>query len=348
MTYTNSVTPPPAPAPLLVLVSIDTEEDNWEPSRENIRIANIRALPSLHRTFEAFGVRPTYFCSYQVVRVPWARTILQDIAANGAAEIGAHLHPWNTPPMREAMAPRHTMMKNLPFELQEEKLLVLTDAVTTVLGTRPRSFRAGRYGLGSTGARLLARCGYTVDSSVTPFLDWRRYDDGPDHREAPVAVYRPSLDNLTLPSLNGPVVEVPVSVGFTRRPFRRWAERHERMTQLRVGPLTLASLAYRSHFLRKVQLSFETDSVRDMLVLTNELVRDGVRCLHLTWHSPSMVEGMSPFTRTVADRHRLRAKIDRFFDRLSASYSFSFATVAEAADKLAPIPAPVMADVKQY
>ncbi len=345
MTYTNGVTQPTAPAPLLVVVSIDTEEDNWEPSRENIRIANIRALPSLHRTFEAFGVRPTYFCSYQVVRVPWARTILHDIAASGGAEIGAHLHPWNTPPMREAMVPRHTMMKNISVELQEEKLLVLTDAVASVLGTRPRSFRAGRYGLGPTGARLLARCGYTVDSSVTPFLDWRRYDDGPDHRDAPLAVYRPSPDNLTLPSLNGPVVEVPLSVGYTRRPFQRWARRHERMLGMRIGPITLASIAYRSRLLRKVQLSFETDSVRDMLALTNELVRDGARYLHLTWHSPSMVEGMSPFTRTVADRHRLRANIDRFFDRLAASHSFSFATVAEAADQLAPIPAPAFADV---
>lgn len=347
MTYTNGATTLTSSAPLLVVVSIDTEEDNWEPARDKIRVSNIRALPSLHRTFEAFGIRPTYFCSYQVVRVPWARSVLHDIAVNGSAEIGAHLHPWNTPPMREALVPRHTMMKNIPLELQEEKLLVLTDAVTTVLGSRPRSFRAGRYGLGPTGARLLARCGFTVDSSVTPFLDWRRYDDGPDHRDAPRAVYRPSLDNLTLPSLNGPLVEVPISVGYTRRPFDRWARRHERMIDWRIGPVSLASLAFRSHFLRKVQLSFETDSVRDMLTLTQQLVRDGARILHLTWHSPSLVEGLSPFTRTVADRHRFRANIDRYFDRLSASFSFSFATVAEAAGQLAPIPAPVLADVTQ-
>jgi len=328
------------PPPLLVVVSIDTEEDNWEPSRHDIHISNIRSLPALQRTFESFGIRPTYFTSYQVARVPWGAAVLRDIAAGGNAEIGAHLHPWNTPPMREPMHAHNTMMKNLPQELQEEKLLVLTDTVASITGNRPRSFRAGRYGLGPTGARLLSHCGYTVDSSVTPFLDWSLYDEGPDYRNAPLGVYRPSMTDLNVPTLNGPLVEVPLSIGYTRRPFPRWFERHEWLRRMRFGSHSLAGVAYRSHFLRKVQLSFETDSVRDMLILTGQLVAEGARCLHLTWHSPSMVEGLSPFTRRMTDRHRLRANIDRYFDRLSASLSFSFATVAEAADRLAPRMAP--------
>lgn len=326
------------PSPLLVVVSIDTEEDNWEPTRDDIRVTNIRALPSLQRTFEAFGVRPTYFTSYHVATAPSSAAIMRDIGLSGKAEIGGHLHPWNTPPMREAMQPRHTTMKNLPEALQEEKLHVLTETVEAITGTRPRSFRAGRYGIGAAGGGLLARCGYNVDSSVTPFLDWRRYDDGPNYRHAPLSVYRPSLDDITKPALHGPIVEVPLSIGYTRRPFTRWSQRHDRFVTSRIGPISLASLAYRSRFLRKVQLSFETDGVRDMLILTRQLVAEGVRCLHLTWHSPSMVEGLSPFTRRAADRHRFRANIDRYFDQLSSTMSFSFATVAEAADRLAPRP----------
>lgn len=328
-----------APAsPLLVVVSIDTEEDNWEPTRDDIRVTNIRAVPEMQRTFEAFGIRPTYFTSFHVARVPWAAAIMRDIGLSGNAEIGAHLHPWNTPPLRESMQARHTMMKNLPEDLQEEKLVVLTEAIEELLGSKPRSFRAGRFGIGATGAHLLARCGYGVDSSVTPFLDWRRYDDGPDHRRAPLSIYRPSLTDITKPAPAGPIVEVPLSIGYTRGPFAQWSQRHDWLVASRIGRFSLGSLAYRTHFVRKVQLSFETDSVRDMLSLTRQLVREGARCLHLNWHSPSMVEGLSPFAKHLADRHRFRANLDRYFDQLSSSMSFSFATVAEAAERLAPRP----------
>lgn len=324
--------------PLLVVVSIDTEEDDWTPSREDIRVTNIRALPRLHRIFEEFGVRPTYFTSYQVARVAWAGEILRSLGADGTTEIAAHLHPWNTPPLREPFLPPNTMMKNLPEELQVEKLTVLTDALASAIGVRPRSFRAGRYGIGRTGAALLARCGYAVDSSVTPFLDWRRYDGGPDFREAPIGVYYPSLSDIAVPASAGPIVELPLSIGYTRRPFARWSRWHERLMASRVGTLSLGSLAYRTRFVRKVQLSFETDTVSDMLILTRHLVLGGARFIHLTWHSPTMVAGLSPFATRPTDRDRFRANIDEYFDRLSSLLAFSFATVAEAAERLAEAP----------
>lgn len=322
--------------PLLIVVSIDTEEDSWDPSADNGHVSNISALPELHRTFEAFGVRPTYFTSYQVANVPWARAILRDLASDGAAEIGAHLHPWNTPPFREARIPRHTMMKNLPEPLQAEKLRVLTNKVGEIVGSPPRSFRAGRFGIGPTGARLLADAGYEVDSSVTPFLDWRRYDDGPDHRMVPLGAYRPSLTDIARPADDGPIAELPLSIGYTRRPFTRWFERHQQLVRTRVGPISLGSVAYHTRFVRKVQLSFETDTVHDMLVLTRQFALEGARFVQLSWHSPSMVPGLSPFARSPAHRDRLRASIDQYFERLSATMAFSFATVGEAALELAP------------
>lgn len=324
--------------PLFVVVSIDTEEDDWQPSRENIRVTNIQALPALHRVFEEFGVRPTYFTSYQVARVPWAAGILRSLGDDGSAEIGAHLHPWNTPPLRDSFLPSNTMMKNLPPELQIEKLTVLTDELASAIGVRPRSFRAGRYGIGPTGAVILAQCGYSVDSSVTPFLDWRRYDDGPDFREAPISAYYPSLSDIAVPAPAGPIVELPLSVGYTRRPFELWSRWHKRLEGSRVGMLSLGSLAYRTRFVRKVQLSFETDTVNDMLLLTRQLVLGGARFIHLSWHSPTMVAGLSPFAPRPTDRDRFRANIDEYFDRLSSLLAFSFVTVTEAAERLAASP----------
>lgn len=322
--------------PLLVVVSIDTEEDNWNPTRDGVSVTNIHAVPELHRRLQGIGVRPTYFTNFAVARTPWAAAILGNIAASGHAEIGAHLHPWNTPPFREAFVPRNTMMKNLPLDLQAEKLLTLTDTLEAAFGTRPTAFRAGRYGIGPNGVELLAAHGFTVDSSVTPFLDWRHDDEGPDFREAPLAVYRPAPADIMTHVDDGPIIELPLSVGYTRTPFRRWARWHERFMRTRVAGVSLNGVANRTHLVRRRQLSFETATLDDMLVVSRNLASLGSRFLHLTWHTPSLVPGLSPFVRTAAMRDAFLANIERFFEQLSGTTSFSFATVSEAAELLAP------------
>lgn len=320
--------------PVLAVVSIDTEEDNWQPARDGISVENIREIPPLQCRLERLGARPTYFTSYQVARVPWAAAIMAELHASGCADIGGHLHPWNTPPLDEAFTPRHTMMKNLPGAMQRAKLDVLTDAVERAIGARPTAFRAGRYGMGADGIAAIADRGYRVDSSVTPFLDWRPYDDGADYREAPREAYRPAAADWLHPGGDGPVTELPLSIGYTRRPFEIWHERHERLVRARVGRWSLGGLAYHTGLVRKVQLSFETDTVRDMLALARQLVASGARYLHVNWHSPSLVPGLSPFVRDARGRDRFLAAIDEFFEELHARLPLRFMTVSEAAEYL--------------
>src|SRR2546428_11575364 len=117
--------------PITLVVSIDTEEDNWAPARTGITVDNIRELPRLHRVLERLGVRPTYFVTYQVAIRPWAAEILREIQARGTGEIGGHLHAWNTPPLDEELAPGNTMALNLPQSLQAAKIATVTDALTT-------------------------------------------------------------------------------------------------------------------------------------------------------------------------------------------------------------------------
>src|SRR5437762_14340072 len=102
--------------PILLIVSVDTEEDNWEPRRDGVTIENIRELPRLDVLFRRLGVRATYFTTYQVAIREWAADVLRKLREDGA-EIGAHLHPWNTPPPDEPFLPRNSMLKNLPPEL---------------------------------------------------------------------------------------------------------------------------------------------------------------------------------------------------------------------------------------
>jgi len=316
---------------VLLIVSIDTEEDNWYRSRQNVTLENIRELPRVAAFLERVGVRPTYFTTYQVARDPRAAAALRD-ACNGRGEIAAHLHPWNTPPLSEAFLPRNSMLKNLPADLQLAKLRELTVALEQAFGARPRVFRAGRYGLGPDTVAALARCGYRVDSSVTPFVSWETFDDGPSFVGAPLDPYRlaPNRDVRQPAGHGGAVLEIPLSSGFSRRPFPLWGA-------LDAPPLRwlrLAGLAARTGLLKRIVLSPELASVADMLILSRRLLEQGVRHLHLTWHSPSLLPGLSPFTATAADVARLYASVERYLDGLSKVTPLTFATVSEAAGVL--------------
>ena len=86
---------------VILVITIDVEEDNWSISRSNLTVENVREINRLQVLFDRYGVKPTYLLSYQVTSCDWAVNILAKILAEGKCEIGAHLHPWNTPPLKD-------------------------------------------------------------------------------------------------------------------------------------------------------------------------------------------------------------------------------------------------------
>ncbi len=68
-----------------------------------------------------------------------------------------------------------------------------------------------------------------------------------------------------------------------------------------------------------------------MLTLSQRLLEHGIRHLHLTWHSPSFLPGLSPFATTARDVARLYASIEEYLEGLSRMTAFTSATVSEAA-----------------
>ena len=320
---------------VLVIVSIDTEEDNWHRSRHEVTCENIRELEYQARVFERLGARPTYFTTYQVAMDPAAAGVLREVGRQG--EIAAHLHPWNTPPLTEAFVPRNSMLKNLPAALQFSKLRTLTLALTGAFDARPRAFRAGRYGLGSDSVGALRKCGYEVDSSVMPFVSWEDVDDGPSFIGAPLDAYRLAPDRaVTQPAAGGKIVQVPLSCGFNRGPFPIWGRVRRALDVPALRPLRLAGIAARSGLCKRIVLSPELANASEMLTLSRRVLERGVRHLHLTWHSPSLVPGLGPFTKTQADVRSLYATVERYLARLSRLPSPTFVTVSEAAAALAP------------
>jgi hypothetical protein len=318
-----------------LVVSLDTEEDNWHRSRTNVTVENIRELRRQATFFDRLGVRPTYFTSYHVAIDPGAAEVMREVGDPTRAEIGAHLHPWNTPPLAEAFVPRNSMAKNLPAELQVAKIRTLTAVLEDAFKVRPTAFRAGRYGIGPETVAALAICGYRVDSSVSPFVSLEAVDDGPTFVGAPIVPYRlgPGSD-VRLPRANGSILEIPLSYGFSRGPFRVF-EPLQRV--LEVAPLRwlrMPGIAARTGLVRRLSLSPEFQSVPEMLTLSARLLEHGATHLQISWHTPSLKPGLSPFTATAAAVERLYATIEGFFDGLVRVTPFQFMTVSEAAGAL--------------
>ena len=315
---------------VLLIVSVDTEEDNWRPTRDGITVENIREVRRLSRYLDRLGVATTYFTSYQVAIRPWAVDILREVSDRGA-EIGAHLHPWNTPPLEETLLPRNSMMKNLPAALQLAKLRRLTTTLTDAFGAPPTAFRAGRFGLDRDAVTALASCGYRVDSSVTPFVSWEATDDGPSFVGAPLDAYRiGEKRDVTTPEPGGRVLEIPLTCGYTGFSSTRWRTLHRLLHAPASRTLHLAGVASRLRVAKLTTLTPEAESVRDMLALTRGALEGGVGHLQLFFHSPSLVPGLTPWIATAADVDRLYATIERYVDGLSKMASVRCATISEA------------------
>ena len=320
--------------PMLLIVSIDTEEDNWHPCREGVTVENIRELPRLDALFQRLGVRATYFTTYQVAIHDWAAAILRELHGAGA-ELAAHLHPWNTPPLDEPFIGRNTMLKNLPGALQLAKLERLTGTLREAFGGRPVAFRAGRYGLGPDTVTALIRCGYRVDSSVTPFISWEAYDDGPTFIGAPIHEYRLAGDaDVRIPQPGGALVEIPMSVGYNRPPSRAWTRVYRALSAPVLRPLHLRGLASRAGIVRRIGLSPETDSVANMLTLSRRLIDAGLRHLHVFFHSPSLSPGLSPFAPDRARVEGMYRAIASYVEGVGRVTPLRFVTVSEAATLL--------------
>jgi hypothetical protein len=222
------------------------------------------------------------------------------------------------------------MLWRYPQDSQTSKLVRLKQIIRENIGVEPTAFRAGRFGIGNATLGALEQAGFRVDSSVTPLLSWREAG-GPSFLRAPLRVYRPSATDVCAPASDGKLVEVPLTIGFTRFRQSHWRA----LAKSLYGPVAqrmhLPGLVNRALDLRRVILSPETDAVPDMLAASRRIIDEGGRHLHMYFHSNSLVPGLTPFVRTTKDRDEIYAIIERYFDGLSAFARVEPRTVSEEA-----------------
>ena len=166
----------PAKMPPTLFMVVDTEEEfDWHApfSRSSTGVTAIAALDNLHGVVDRYRVRPMYVIDYPVATKVEAYSVIREIVESGRGQVGAHLHPWVTPPFTEEVNGPNSFACNLGAALEEAKLRNLTEAIEANVGVRPDTYKAGRYGLGRTTVRILQRLGFDVDISINPLMDYR-------------------------------------------------------------------------------------------------------------------------------------------------------------------------------
>src|SRR3954447_8897346 len=167
--------PAPQDAQPTLVVVVDTEEEfDWNAPFDpaSTSVENIAHQHLAQEAFDAHGVVPTYVMDYPVANTAASVAVLKPLLEAGRCEIGAHLHPWVNPPAEEEVSTFHSYGCNLPGDLMERKLRVLTDAIASSFGQRPIVYKAGRYGIGADTPAILRRLGYRADTSVVPHTDF--------------------------------------------------------------------------------------------------------------------------------------------------------------------------------
>jgi hypothetical protein len=286
----------------------------------------VRELARLMFIPRDFGLPLTLLVTYQVARDPAACRILAHWRDRYGAEIGAHLHPWNTPPFLSLPDPEPLASEKLPRPLLRDKFASLLSQVRGGLMVTPRSFRMGRFDAGPQVFSLLTEFGLEVDSSVAPLT---RKNPDPRWFLAPADPFPlGSAGAGGKPLLEVPITLVPVLAGTPELVARlaaaappAWGDRlgslfrYGGVVGVQPAWYPLASLQLAAHLHR----------------------RRGGRVLTMFFHSSELQPGATRLFPTEAAVGRFVDKIRAFLTWLVQTGPISGVTLANLGEDWRPV-----------
>lgn len=319
------------------VITLDTEPDNEWGRPRVATTENARFVPRFHELVTRHGFRTTYLLTIEMAEDKFLQEYLGPRREAGECEIGAHLHPWNTPPL-VPLTPddmkHHPYPFEYPLEVQRAKLLTLVSAVEANYGVRPVSYKAGRWGLDEAHAQLLDDMGFRVDTSVCPGINWGpskgdpRRNGGPNFTRADLLPYRLSRKDVCRPG-GMRLWEVPPTIVFysalgryvpaVRALYHRYRRVRRLFDRKRLGAQWLRPYPYMT--------------VERLARVATLARRAGAQVLNLTFHSSELMPGGSPYNRTPDAIESLYARLDGFFSYLRGQ-GVRGATLTEIADGL--------------
>lgn len=321
--------------PLLWLAaSLDVEEESLFGGKYVCRAPSLRNTAFLSRLAPLLerGLRPTLFCTHCALTDAPTQAMLARLRDRHGAEIAAHLHFWNTPPLADDGP---DVLSRVPAAALGQgafraKLRQLLAAGTAFQGEALRSFRMGRWDLHRHHWPVLAEQGITCDASIRPLhgpaADAHGLRLRPDHFSAPRTPY-------LVRTACGDILEVPLSVTPLLKTLPALLERL---------PAALRQPAVSSYFRWGALTLLPVEHpLRVMQYMTRRFVAAGGRILSLTWHSSEMMPGGAPHMPDEGHVTRFLEKIKKYIEWLPTIGDLRSVTMQEIRRELPTCPAPL-------
>jgi hypothetical protein len=318
---------------VIFILSVDTEEE-WDWSGEfpqkDFSVSNVKQIPKFQAFCENLGIRPTYFTDYAVAENPEAIAILKAIVDKNTGEIGAHLHPWCNPPFHGKTEEKESHVVNLPIMQVEEKLDTLIALLNTNFGVMPNAFRSGRWGINDEVLTLLEKKGLQVDSSMYPFFKNEYFDC----EQTSLIPYWPDYGKPMVKGSQRNIIEIPVTVGFNRKHFPTMLKIYNAISHPLLRHLRLTGIFWHTRLLRKLYLSPEVTSGKDMKPLIDFALNNHHPVIHMYFHSSSLIDGTTGFMQGENTYDIICSNIKKVIDYTEQKANIKFCTISEAASIL--------------
>jgi hypothetical protein len=304
-----------------LVITVDVEEEGLFTGRYPrvpSGVKNVQELSRIEFVSREFGLPLTLLVTYPAAVDRECGRVLRFWRRELGAEIGAHLHPWNTPPFPKLPFPEPVRSDLLPDSLLRAKLESLNEAMGKRLEVKPASFRMGRFDLGAGMRRLLPACGFHTDSSVVPY---RLMANGADHFMAENDPFWWDRNETGAGSL----LEVPLTqLALLPRLSAELYRVSRRMTGKRRWKLFSAFRA-----LGVVGIQPAWYPLPSMQWAARLHHSRGGKVLTLFFHSTELLPGASPYFPSDAAVRRLTGKIRQFLRWLTNRYSIEGVTLSQ-------------------
>lgn len=324
------------------LITIDTEGDNVWGRPRHATTQNAGFLERFQQLCEQYGQRPTWLTNHEMILSPVFQRFARDVLGRGTAEIGMHLHAWDSPPLVPLTTDdAHTQPYLVEYEprVMREKIHALTGRLEDELGVKMISHRAGRWALDERYAEMLIDQGYKVDCSVTPLVSWASIpgdpsrSGGPDYSRFPHNPYWIDLADISRPG-SSTLLEVPVTIVSTRPAvINRLVRLAESLPPSLAGLRRLTHraadrLAPTAAWLRPTRRNHQ-----QLLSVVDRVLADGSPHAEFMLHSSELMPGGSPTFPDNRSIETLYGELEALFQ--SVQRRFRAATLSQFHDEIA-------------